>query len=145
MAVWGAPVAHGDDVDAAVLAALRMFDVMAQFNAEAAVPVMLGVGINTGPVIAGSVGSARRTEYTCVGDTVNVASRLCSMATGGELLLGESTAAALGLPSAVKAMAPVRVKGRSQPVTVHAVKPELRGLLLARRGGSARAPTSQQG
>lgn len=131
MAVWGAPVSKPDDVDAAVLAALTMFDLMGRIGG----PLQLGIGVNTGPAIAGSVGSARRTEYTCVGDTVNVASRLCGMAAGGELLIGGQTAHALAAPLALKALAPVRVKGRMQPVPLFAVRPELRSVLEARRRG----------
>ncbi len=135
MAVWGAPVRHDDDVEAALSAAFGMLGVMAERNARHGVgpPMALGVGINTGLAIAGSVGSARRTEYTCIGDTVNVASRLCALAGPGEILVGEGTARRLERLAPAEALPPVRVKGKAQPVPLFRVTPALQQALQATR------------
>ena len=118
MAVWGAPVRHEDDALQAVLAALKMVNEVAEVNAmrPGEAPFELGVGLNTGMVLAGSIGSARRTEYTCIGDAVNVASRLCALAAPGWVLLGETTARAVSDDIAIETLEPVRVKGKAQPV-----------------------------
>jgi adenylate cyclase len=135
MAVWGAPVSHDDDTSAAMSAALRMLEEMRALNArpDATHAFELGIGLNTGPVLAGSLGNARRTEYTCIGDTVNVASRLCSLAAPGEILVGEGTARALAHLDAFQAMAPVRLKGKAHPVPLFKVTPRLDEALAAQR------------
>ena len=124
MAVFGAPVAHDDDAARAVRAALQMMDSVREQNSSGdhVAPLELGIGINTGLVVAGSVGSARRTEYTCIGDAVNVAARLCSLAGGGEILVGASTAeraAKAGWTSEL--LPPVKLKGKAQPVPLYRV------------------------
>ncbi len=124
MAVFGAPVAHDDDAERAVRAALQMMESVREQNnsGEHVTPLELGIGINTGLVVAGSVGSARRTEYTCIGDAVNVAARLCSLAGGGEILVGASTAeraAKAGWTSEL--LPPVKLKGKAQPVPLYRV------------------------
>jgi adenylate cyclase len=116
MAVFGAPVAHDDDAVRAVRAALQMMELVAEQNGsgEHVAPLDLGIGINTGLVVAGSVGSARRTEYTCIGDAVNIAARLCSLAGAGEILVGATTAeraTAAGHPS--EPLPPVKLKGKA--------------------------------
>ena len=135
MAVWGAPVRHDDDAASAVSAALRMHSELQLLNA--AQPegerFELGIGLNTGPVLAGSLGNARRTEYTCIGDTVNVASRLCALAGPGEILVGEGTAAALRDVGPLEPLNPVRVKGKAQPVPLFRVTPQLNEALAAQR------------
>ncbi len=123
MAVWGAPVRHADDAVRAVHAALQMSREVAEVNASrtSEAPFELGIGLNTGMVLAGSIGSARRTEYTCIGDTVNVASRLCALAEPGSVLMGELTAQAVGDSISIEALEPARLKGKSQPVPLFRV------------------------
>ena len=91
MAVFGAPVAHEDDAERAVRAALGMQDAMAEINerlgATHGVNLALRVGVNTGEVVAGAVGDG----YTVIGDTVNVAARLQSAANPGSVTVGERT------------------------------------------------------
>ena len=125
MAVWGAPVRHADDAVQAVRAALQMIREVAEVNTTRVgeAPFELGVGLNTGMVLAGSIGSARRTEYTCIGDAVNVASRLCALAAPGWVLLGETTASAVGDAITVETLEPVRVKGKAHPVPLFRVAP----------------------
>jgi adenylate cyclase len=135
MAVWGAPVKHDDDVTAAVSAALRMHAELVLLNrSQPEGPQFeLGIGLNTGPVLAGSLGNTRRTEYTCIGDTVNVASRLCALAGPGEILVGEGTATALSHVGPLEPLNPVRVKGKTQPVPLFRVTPQLDEALAAQR------------
>lgn len=138
MAVWGAPVAREGDAGRALQAARMMVAALERLNAEPppaffesgsgeggsgeggsgeALPALqLGVGLNTGQVVVGTVGSALRTEYTCIGDAVNVASRLCALAGPGEVLVGARTRE-LGEGSArFEPLPPVLLKGRTQPV-----------------------------
>ncbi|MFO0600226.1 MAG: adenylate/guanylate cyclase domain-containing protein [Myxococcaceae bacterium] len=133
MAVWGAPVSHEDDTLSAVNAALAMRSAMRHLRDVAGMPLELGIGLNTGPVLAGSLGSTRRTEYTCIGDTVNVASRLCALAAPGEILVGEGTARGLAQVGPFESLPPVRVKGKTQPVPLYRVTPELDEALAAQR------------
>lgn len=135
MAVWGAPIRRDDDAQAAVSAALQMMNEVRERNAGQAPDdrLELGLGLNTGPVIAGSIGSARRTEYTCIGDTVNVASRLCALAGPGEILVGGGTAELLRAFGPLDELAPVRVKGRAAPVPLFKVTPALNEALEAQR------------
>ncbi|MBL8918374.1 MAG: response regulator [Myxococcaceae bacterium] len=135
MAVWGAPIRRDDDAQAAVSAALQMMAEVRERNAarEQDDRLELGLGLNTGPVIAGSIGSARRTEYTCIGDTVNVASRLCALAGPGEILVGSGTAELLRTLGPLEELAPVRVKGRLAPVPLFKVTSALNDALDTQR------------
>ncbi len=123
MAVWGAPVRHDDDAPRAVRAALQMLDEVRRLNEAQPLepPFELGVGLNTGQVLAGSIGSARRTEYTCIGDTVNTASRLCAQAAPRELLVGGLTASSVEALFQLEPLAPAQLKGKAQPVPLFRV------------------------
>ena len=99
MAVFGAPVGRPDDALRAARAALRMQQGMAELNRSRAerseAPLGLGIGLNTGTVVAGNMGSQDRLNYTVLGDAVNLAARLCSGAGRGEILVtGETIGAA---------------------------------------------------
>ncbi|HLT30384.1 MAG TPA: adenylate/guanylate cyclase domain-containing protein [Myxococcaceae bacterium] len=126
MAVWGAPVQRSDDPLRALQAARRMIrsveelrsGAQAQAEPELFSSLQIGVGLNTGWVVAGNVGSAVRTEYTCIGDAVNVASRLCGHAEPGDILLGERTHALVREHGHFEQLPPVQLKGKSQPVPV---------------------------
>src|SRR3954453_5459443 len=84
MALWGTPIAHADDPDRALRAAVAMQRGVARLNqrwaSEGRPEIGVGIGINYGDVFAGNIGSHRRLEYTVIGDAVNVANRLCSEA-----------------------------------------------------------------
>jgi adenylate cyclase len=126
MALWGAPIPHEDDTSKAVQAAIGMQRALAALNAkwasEGRPQIGVGIGINYGEAFAGNIGSHLRLEYTVIGDVVNVASRLCSNAKGGEILVSDPLYQAIAAKPRVEAMEPLAVKNRAQPVKVWRVK-----------------------
>jgi adenylate cyclase len=122
MALWGAPVDHPDDPVRAVRAGVDLQKMLVEFNrtriAEGADPIRIGIGICTGPVVAGYIGSSRTMEYSVIGDTVNVASRLCSLAKPGEIIISESTAARVREHFEIATLPPTAVKGKREPLKV---------------------------
>lgn len=126
LAVFGTPLNPIDDhAGQAVAAAQEMVRALASFNADQTrrgePSVRFGVGIATGPVVAGNVGSEDRLEYTVIGDTVNLASRLEAMTktTGVPVLIGATTVAALYDASALVPMGEIDVRGKAEPVAVY--------------------------
>lgn len=119
--LFGAPVSLPDAPLRAVLCGLDMQRALDEFNRiraqEGAEPIHVGIGINTGPVIAGAIGSSRTLQYTVIGDAVNTASRLCSAAKAGEVLVSETTHTLVQDGEVVfEERTPVQVKGKSKPV-----------------------------
>lgn len=131
MALWGAPVQHSDDPVRAVLAGIEMQQMLVEFNrmreAEGTDPIRIGVGVSTGQVVAGYLGSSRTMEYSVIGDTVNVASRLCSSAKPGEVIISESTFHRVRDYFDVTALPATHVKGKREPLRIFNV--------LGKRGG----------
>ena len=132
MAVFGAPVSRDDDPIRAVKAAKLMMDAAGELRRgaplggdEAIWPeagLQLGIGINTGVVVVGNLGSERRSEYTCIGDTVNVSARLCELARPGQVLIGARTRELLGDAANVGALALMRLRGRIEPTPVYSLR-----------------------
>jgi adenylate cyclase len=126
MALWGAPIGHDDDADRAMLAAVEMQQVLGELNAkwegEGRQRINIGIGINFGEVFAGNIGSQQRLEYTVIGDAVNVASRLCSKAAPGDILVSEPFRHALKHPPAFEALEAIELKGKAKAVPVYKVK-----------------------
>jgi adenylate cyclase len=128
MAVFGAPVSRPDDALRAVRAAKGMREALAKLNARFATrgiePLKFGIGLHTGEVVAGNIGSIRRMEYTVIGDAVNVASRLESKTKelGTDILISDETQARLGDEIAVEAFGEISVKGRAAPVKIFKVR-----------------------
>jgi len=122
MALFGAPAATPEDalnaVKAAVTMQKRVATLNAELKAEGSGEISIGIGLHTGEATVGYIGSERRSEYTAIGDTVNVASRLQSNAVGGQILMSEATAAASGNLIPVNPREPLTVKNRVQPVNV---------------------------
>jgi adenylate cyclase len=125
MAQWGAPIAADDDADRAMTAALDMMRGLDELNKKwraAGKPTLqIGIGLNFGEAFAGNIGSEKRLEFTVIGDAVNTASRLCSAAEGGEILLTDEMRRALRHPPRLKERAPMELKGKAQPVPVYSV------------------------
>jgi class 3 adenylate cyclase/tetratricopeptide (TPR) repeat protein len=116
MAIFGAPVAHEDDAERAVRAALGMQEAMAEINEGLGdthgVSFALRVGVNTGEVLAGAVGR----EYTVIGDTVNVASRLETASRPGSVTVGERTYRATRHVVEYQELEALELKGKAEPV-----------------------------
>jgi adenylate cyclase len=125
MAQWGAPIGEADDPDRAVRAALDMTGALAALNArwrEQGRPELeVGIGLNYGEAFAGNIGSERRLEFTVIGDTVNTASRLCSAAGAGEILVSDELRRALRGEFALEECEPLALRGKSSPVPVYRV------------------------
>ena len=125
MALFGAPTATPEDAANALNTAVAMQRRILGFNQElrneGLVEVGVGIGLHTGEVTVGYIGSERRSEYTAIGDAVNTAARLESNAKGGEILISEATAKAGGNHYRLKAREPIMVKNREQPVSLFEV------------------------
>ena len=125
MAQWGAPLGSPEDPDKAMKAAIEMMQELQKLNekwtAEGRPQLQIGIGLNHGEAFAGNIGSERRLEYTVIGDTVNTASRLCSAAGPGEILISDEMKRVLTHKPTLAVMPPVELKGKSQPVPVYRV------------------------
>jgi class 3 adenylate cyclase len=114
LAVFGAPLAHEDDAERAVRAALAIRDCsLATLEGH---PLQLHVGVNTGEVMAGLVGPEEHRDYTVVGDAVNTAARLMAAAPAGCVLVGEETYRATHRTVGYRAVDPVEARGKERPV-----------------------------
>jgi adenylate cyclase len=125
MAVWGAPIPSNSHADDAVISAMEMITRLDEVNAWLAehqfAPIGIGIGINTGEVVMGSIGSEQKADYTVIGDNVNLASRLegLTKAYGCPILFSESCFQALSHPIPCRLIDAVRVKGKQQPIRVY--------------------------
>jgi class 3 adenylate cyclase len=130
MAIFGAPLPREDHRRRAVLAACQMVELISLFNEEQTAReklcIEIGIGIASGPVVAGYTGTIHRVTYTCVGDTVNIAARLeaHTKILSSPILIDENTQRGLGDGIAVEAQGELQVKGKTQPVTVYSVQVE---------------------
>lgn len=127
MAIWGVPVSKGNDTENAIDAALMMRKSLIEFNKNRGDPknpiIKIGCGINTGPVLAGQIGSENRMEYTVIGDTVNLASRIedLNKPFGTDILISEDTYDIVKGIYAVERMEPIKVKGKDEPQQIFAI------------------------
>lgn len=121
MAFWGAPVADPNHATNAVAAALDMVDVLLAFRDEHNQPSFdVGIGIHSGQAVVGMLGSEQRLEYTCIGDTVNLGSRLEGVTKGkARILVSQATRDACGDAFDFIPHGQVTVKGREEPVNVY--------------------------
>jgi adenylate cyclase len=123
MAIWGVPVARPDDADRALQCALEMHEALVRFNAAAAgPPLSIHIGLNTGPVAFGNIGSASYVQFAAIGDTTNVASRICNLAAAGETVVSASTVERLTRREVpLEPLEPQTVKGKDEPLVVYRV------------------------
>lgn len=119
MAVFGAPKSYGNDALHAVKCAVRMMEERARLNATSRYKLDMGIGVASGEVVAGLMGSDDRQNYTVLGERVNLASRLCSKAGGSELLIDATTYAQLPEGFTVEATEPLPLKGFSLPTPAY--------------------------
>lgn len=135
MAVFGVPISKRNDAENAVQSAIQIQRLIAEMNRDAArrgrPDLAVGIGINTGVVTAGNIGSPSRLDYTVVGDAVNIASRLMANAEGGQILISQPTAADLKAKFELHRLRPRRVRGRSEPVQLFSVEWNERGRIEA--------------
>jgi adenylate cyclase len=126
MALWGTPIAHADDPDRALRAAVAMQQGVARLNERWALAgrpeIGVGIGINYGDVFAGNIGSHRRLEYTVIGDAVNVANRLCSEAAPGEILVSEALCRMVKDQADYEYLPAMALRGRTRSVQVYRVR-----------------------
>ena len=116
MALFGAPKSYGDDALNAVRCAERMMAARAKLNETSRYHLQMGIGLATGRVLAGNMGSADRSNYTVLGERVNLAARLCSVAARGEIVIGPTTREQLGDRITVEEMDPLQLKGFSDSI-----------------------------
>jgi adenylate cyclase len=125
MALFGAPIARPDDAERAVHAAWDMQRQLRRFNdvlrEQNRVPLSIGIGINTGNVVAGFLGSTQILEYTVIGDAVNVGARLCELAKPDEVLISVDTWHRVRDHVEAERIAPTYVKGKTKPVEIYRV------------------------
>lgn len=125
LTLFGAPTMRPDDADRAIACAIEMqlaMDAVNALNREKGLPELeMGIGINTGTVIAGNVGSDMRVKYAAVGSNVNLAARVESYTVGGQVLVTDSTLDAVSSEICVASEQVVPFKGIKKPVTIHEV------------------------
>jgi adenylate cyclase len=127
LAVWGSPYRRDDDAVQAVRAAIAMQWAMTHLNEQwlqqgRNLHIQIHIGLNTGKVAAGNIGSDKLIQYTNIGDTMNVASRICNAAKAGEVLISASTLAQIShLDIPTEKIAPVMVKGKDYPLQLYRI------------------------
>ncbi len=127
MAIFGAPAPQPNHAELAVLTALRMQTSLQAFNEhrlqQHLTPIEIGIGIHTGSVVVGNIGSEQRLEYTAIGDAVNLASRLegINKAYGTRIIISDMTLQQIHQPVLCRNVDRVRVKGRWEPVKIYEV------------------------
>lgn len=130
MGIWGAPLSSGSyekDAELALKAMLLMRNSLYEFNKGRGTPgkpiIKIGCGVNSGPCLAGQIGSSKRMEYTVIGDTVNTASRIEALNKpfGTDILISETTYKLLADKIIVEPMAPIHVKGKEDVLQIYAL------------------------
>ncbi len=123
MAAWGVPMmSEEEDAIAAVSCAVEIQQLISSekrtfFRGEAS-KLRVGIGMHTGPLVAGNLGSDRRMDYSVIGDTVNVAARLEGVAKAGQVVITDSTRNLIGDTFKLKELEPVKVKGKEKPLKI---------------------------
>jgi adenylate cyclase len=124
MAVFGAPMEKKDDAKRAVQTALDIRKGFLEMmgRSESGAKFDMRIGLNTGRVVAGNIGSPKRLDYTVIGDPVNTASRLESIAKPNQILIGEETYKQIkGKKFNIKKIGPTKLKGKKEEILVYEV------------------------
>lgn len=116
MALFGAPKRYGDDAERAVRCARAMIETRDRLNHSAEIPMRIGIGITSGPMVAGCIGAENRSDYTAVGERVNLAARLCASAGAGEVFIDDVTYQRVHDVFAGEPLPPLTLKGFREPV-----------------------------
>jgi adenylate cyclase len=128
MAFWGAPAVHPDDAVRSVQSALDQMEALGKFNRKlielSQPPIAIGMGLHTGPLVAGYVGSSKALSYTVIGDTANTSARLCGVALAGQIIITEGTYGRLQNRFEVEELPPAHLKGKEKPTRIFNVKRE---------------------
>lgn len=123
MVVYGAPIQRKDDAERAVKTALEMVAHLKKLNKDrkkrGLVELAMGIGLSSGVVVSGNIGSSQRMDYTVIGDTVNLGSRLCAIAKPGEIIVSEPVFEAVKDLFPFKKLDPVQVKGKADPIQIY--------------------------
>ena len=138
IALFGAPVAHEDDPERAVKAAMEIMESLDDLKKSLSIPINMHIGLNTGLVVAGSIGSDLRKQYTVIGDAVNTASRIQSAAQPGQILVGESVYRQTKDIFDFAGGEEITVKGKKNPIRVYTplrIRPRLTRFGKARAKG----------
>ncbi|HLT48742.1 MAG TPA: adenylate/guanylate cyclase domain-containing protein [Rubricoccaceae bacterium] len=126
LVIFGAPIARSDHAERAVACAVAMQRAMADVNAalaERGLPALaMGIGLNTGEVVVGNIGSEKRAKYGVVGSPVNLTSRIQTLAASGEVVITTATREAAGPTVRIASTREVAMKGFAEPITVHFVE-----------------------
>jgi class 3 adenylate cyclase/tetratricopeptide (TPR) repeat protein len=124
-AIFGAPVAHEDHPQRALYAALRMQDELRRYSSKLReagnLPIEARIGANTGEVVVRSISTGGKTEYTPIGHTANLASRMQALAPTGSIAISEATRKLCEGYFTLKPLGPTKVRGVSEPVNVYEV------------------------
>ncbi|MSP14275.1 MAG: tetratricopeptide repeat protein [Chloroflexi bacterium] len=144
LALFGAPIAHEDDAERAVLAGLmiqrRVAELQSSLQQQYGHQVGVRVGLNTGWAVVGNVGSQSRMEYTAIGDAINLAARMESLCVPGTVLISENTYRFVAPYFELAFAGKATVKGREAPVDIYTVMGEKARQSGLRRLGEARLP-----
>jgi adenylate cyclase len=128
MALWGAPVLHPNDASLSVQCALDQMRVLGEFNrnriSQGQPALAIGIGIHTGPLVAGYIGSSKALSYTVIGDTANTSARLCGIAHTGQIIVSETTYARLGSRFEFEELPPATVKNKEHALRIFNVTRE---------------------
>ncbi|MDE0892308.1 MAG: adenylate/guanylate cyclase domain-containing protein [Planctomycetota bacterium] len=122
---FGAPIAQEDHAERAVRCAVRMRECMVEFNASrpGEAELAMSIGINSGPVIVGDIGSPQRKDYTVIGDTVNTAKRIESQAAkGGKIVIGPATYELVKDHCRCEALPLMALKGKQEQLQLYSVE-----------------------
>ena len=127
MVIYGAPNSTDKDTENAVLTAIEMQEKLIEFNQQRIIysklPITIGIGINRGRVISGNIGSRQQMNFTVIGDSVNLASRLCSAAKADEIIVSDTVWKQVKSNKLFKGrkLNPIKVKGKAKPIEIREV------------------------